>query len=62
MMMMMINNNAYIAVLTIFPSDSRIAHISPEEDWNFPSKNCWTLGCFYTTKIRLGDISSRNKV
>ena len=38
------------------------AHISPEEDWNFPSKNCWELRCFCITKIRLGEIFSRKKV
>ena len=25
---------------TYLPSGSRRAHISPEEDWNFPGKNC----------------------
>ena len=32
------NNNAYILILLISPSDSRRAHISPEEDRNFPLK------------------------
>ena len=37
-------------------------HMSPEEDWNFPSKNCYKLGYFCITKIKLGWISSRKKV
>ena len=32
------NNNAYILILLISPSDSWRAHISPEEDRNFPLK------------------------
>ena len=60
---MIINNNsAYISILPISPRGSRRAHISPEEDWDFPGKNCWKLGCFCITEIRLGEISSRKKV
>ena len=33
---------------------SRRAHISPEEDWNFPGKNCQKLGYFCFTKLRIG--------
>ena len=62
MMMMMINNNAYISILSISTSSSRRAHISPEEGWNFPCEHCQKLGCFCITKIRLGEISSRKKV
>ena len=36
----MINNNAYISILPISPRGFRRAHISPEEVWNFPGKNC----------------------
>ena len=36
---MMINNNPYISILPISATGSRRAHISPEEDWNFPCKN-----------------------
>ena len=25
------------------------AHISPDEDWNFPGKDCYKLGCFSIT-------------
>ena len=32
--------NAYISILPISPRGSRIAHLSPKEDWNFPGKNC----------------------
>ena len=38
--MIIINNNAYISFLPISPRGSQRAHISPEEDWNFPGKNC----------------------
>ena len=43
----------------ISPRGSRRAHISPEEDWNFPGKDYQKLGCFCFAKIRLGVISSR---
>ena len=39
LIIMMINNNSYISILPIFPSGFQKTHISPEEDWNFPSKN-----------------------
>ena len=35
-----INNNAHILILPISPRGFRRAHISPEEVWNFPGKNC----------------------
>ena len=60
--MIVINNNADISILLISPGGSRRAHISPEEDWNFPGKICQKLGCFCITKIRLGEISLRKKV
>ena len=41
---------------------SQRVHISPEQDWNFPAKNCEKLGCSCIIKIRLGEISCRNKV
>ena len=59
--MIKINNNAYISILPLFPR-SRRAHVPPEEDWDFPGKNCSKLGCFCITKIRLGETSSRKKV
>ena len=59
--MIIINNNAYISILPLFPR-SRRAHVPPEEDWDFPGKNCLKLACFCITKIRLGEISSRKEV
>ena len=44
------NDNADISILPISPKCSRRAHVSPEEDWNFPGKNCWKLGCFCINK------------
>ena len=35
----MINDNADISILPISPRGPQRAHISPEEDWNFPCKN-----------------------
>ena len=57
-----INNNAYISILPIALTGSGRANLSPEEDWIFPRKNCKKLGCFCVTKIRLGEISSWKKV
>ena len=37
------------------PRGPQKANISPEEDWNFPSKSCQKLVCFRITKIRLGE-------
>ena len=37
---MIMIKNAYISILPISPRGSRIAHLSPKEDWNFPGKNC----------------------
>ena len=34
---------------------------SLKEHWNFSGKNCQELGCFFITKIRLGEIFSRKK-
>ena len=62
MITMMMNNNAYISILPIYPRAYRRAHISPEEDWEIASKNCSKLGYFCITKIRLGEISFRKKV
>ena len=39
---------------------SRRAHITTEEDWNFPVKNCQKLGSFCITKIRLGEKSNND--
>ena len=62
MILIIINNNAYISILPISPSCSRRAHLSLEEEWNFSGKNCEKLECFCITKIMLGEISSSKKV
>ena len=51
-----INNNAYTSVLWISPKGFRRARTYSEEDWNFPGRNYYELGCFCLTKIRLGEI------
>ena len=58
----MINNNADISILSIFPRGSQKAHTSSEEDWNYFGKNCQKLGYFCITKIRLGEILLKKKV
>ena len=39
-MIIIIIDNAYISILPISPSGSWRAQICPEENWNFPGKNC----------------------
>ena len=43
----------------VSPRGSWRAHVSPEEDWNFPGNDYFKLACFCITKIRLEEIFSR---
>ena len=43
----------------VSPRRFRRAHISSEEEWNFPDKNYKKLECFRIIKIGLEEISLR---